>query len=80
MIFSGVIWNMSKKEAKKIQKQIDNLENLLKRLEIRPCKGDKEIKQKEIEIAELKNQIHSSKNERDGHLYGLPKKTRDDQM
>ena len=68
-----MIWNMSKKEAKKIQKQIDNLENPLRRLEIRPCKGDNEIKQKEIEIADLKNQIHTLKNERDVHLYGLPK-------
>jgi len=71
---------MSKKEAKKIQKQIDNLENLLRRLEIRPCKGDNEIKQKEIEIVDLKNQIHSLKNERDGHLYDLPKKAHDYQM
>ena len=68
-----MIWNMSKKEAKKIQKQIDNMEKLLRRLEIRPCKGDNEIKQKEIEIADLKNQIHTLKNERDVHLYGLPK-------
>ena len=69
MTFYGIIWNMSKKEAKKTQKQIDNLENLLIRLEIRPCKGDNEIKQKEIEIADLKNQIRSLKNERDGLLY-----------
>ena len=69
-----MIWNMNKKEAKKIQKQIDKLENLLNRLEIRPCKGDNEIKQKEIEIADLKNQIHSLKNESDGHIYGLSKK------
>ena len=66
-----MIWNMNKKEAKKIQKQIDKLENLLNRLEIRPCKGDNEIKQKEIEIADLKNQINFLKNERDGHIYGL---------
>ena len=66
-----MIGNMNKKEAKKIQKQIDKMENLLNRLEIRPCKGDNEIKQKEIEIADLKNHIHSLKNERDGHIYGL---------
>ena len=66
-----MIWNMNRKEAKKIQKQIDKLENLLNRLEIRPCKGDNEIKQKEIEVADLKNQIHSLKNERDGHIYGF---------
>ena len=66
-----MIWNMNKKEAKKIQKQIDKLENLLKRLEIRPCKGDNEIYQKEIEVADLKNKINSLKNERDGHIYGF---------
>ena len=64
---------MNKKEAKKLQKQIANLENLLVRLEIRPCKGDNDIKQKEIEITDLKNQIHSLKNELDGHLYSRSK-------
>jgi peptidoglycan hydrolase CwlO-like protein len=62
---------MNRKEAKKIQKQIDKLKNLLNRLEIRPCKGDNEIEQKEIEVADLKNKIHSLKNERDGHIYGF---------
>ncbi len=71
---------MSKKEVKKIQKQIVNLENLLRRLEIRPCKGDNEIKQKEIEIEDLKNEIHALKIERDGYIYGLPNKAHDDQM
>ena len=75
MTFSGMIWNMNKMEAKKIQKQIDKPEDLLNRLEIRPCKGDNEINQKEIEIADLKNEIQTLKNERDGHIYGLPKKT-----
>ncbi|MFC1862906.1 hypothetical protein ACFL1Z_03015 [Thermodesulfobacteriota bacterium] len=68
---------MDKKALKKIQKQIDKEENLLNRLEIRPCKGDNEIKQKEIEIADLKNQIHSLKNDRDGYIYGLSKKAHD---
>ena len=68
---------MNKKEAKKIQKQIEDLENKLRRLEIRPCKGDSEIKQKEVEIAELKKQIHSFKNKRDGFLYGLQKEAHD---
>ena len=62
---------MKNKEAKKIQKQIGNMENALVRLEIRPCKGDKEIKQKDIEIADLKKQILSLKNDRDGNIYGL---------
>ena len=66
---------MNKKEAKKIQKHIDKLENLLNRLEIRPCKGDNEIKQKDIEVVDLKKQLHSLKNERDGHIYGLQKST-----
>jgi len=64
---------MNKKEAKKILKQIDDLENLLRRLEIRPCKGDNEIRQKEIEIVDLKKHIRSFKNELDGYIYGMPK-------
>ncbi|MFC1863343.1 hypothetical protein ACFL1Z_05250 [Thermodesulfobacteriota bacterium] len=65
---------MNKKETKKIQKQIDNLENQLRSLEIRPCKGDNEMKQKEIEIEDLKNNIKMLKNERIRHLYDLGKK------
>lgn len=64
---------MNKKEAKKILKQIDDLENLLRRLEIRPCKGDNEIRQKEIEIVDLKKHIRSIKNECDGYIYGMQK-------
>lgn len=60
---------MNKKEAKKINKQINSLKNLLIKLEIRPCKGDNDIKQKEVEIVDLKDKIHSLKNERDSHLY-----------
>ena len=71
---------MNKTEAKKIKKQIDSLEKLLRRLEIRPCMGDSEIKQKEIEVADLKNEITSYKNERDGHIYGLQKNTHNNQM
>lgn len=66
---------MNKKEFKILLKQIDKEENLLKKLEIHPCKGDNEIKQKEIEIADLKKQIHSLKNKRDDYIYGLSKKS-----
>ena len=62
---------MNKKEVKTVQKQINNMEKVLRRLEIRPCKGDIEIKQKDIEIVDLNKQLRSLKNERDGHIYGL---------
>ena len=66
---------MQKNEAKKIQKKIGHMENALLKLEIRPCKGDKELKQKDIEITDLKMQILSLKNDRDGNIYGLQKRT-----
>lgn len=59
----------SKKLIKKIQKQIDDSMDLLQKLEIRPCKGDADIKQKENEIADLKRHIQSLKKEYDRHQY-----------
>ena len=59
----------SKNQIKKLQKEIDDSIDLLRKLEIRPCKGDTDIKQKEMEIADLKKHIQSLENERDRHVY-----------
>ena len=60
---------MRKREIKEIQKQINDSVSLLKRLEIRPCNGDKEIRQKELEIEDLKSHIHSLERECDRLAY-----------
>ena len=66
---------MSKRELKKLEKQIQDSIELLKRLEIRPCRGDNDIKQKEIEINDLKKHIVSLEKERDGYLYHWQEKS-----
>lgn len=60
---------MNKQELKKIEKQIEDALNLLREIEIRPCKGDADIKQKEIEIEELENHIRALEKDHDQQLY-----------
>ncbi len=59
----------SKNKIKIIQKELKQAINLLRRLEIRPCRGDSDIKQKDIEIVDLMDRIKSLVNERDSYLY-----------
>jgi len=76
-----MIRNMDKKkESKKIQKQINKLEKLLIKMEIRPCRGDKDIIQKEIDVENLKDQILSLKKEYDVYFYTQSKTAPDYQM
>ena len=60
---------MHEQKIKKIEKQIKDSNELLTKLELRPCQGDKDLKQKDFEIAELKSHIASLEKERDGYLY-----------
>ena len=60
---------MNKQALKKIEKQIKDSFESLRKLEIRPCNGDKDIKQRELEITELKSYIKSLEKERDRYLY-----------
>jgi hypothetical protein len=58
-----------KSQIKKIQKEIDNLRKRLKKLELRPCKNDADILQKENEIEDLKKHIRSLEIKRDRYIY-----------
>lgn len=57
------------KQIKKIQKDIEQHKDLLSKLEIRPCQGDADIKQKDIDIEELKQHIHFLEEELDRSRY-----------
>jgi hypothetical protein len=61
--------NKGKRQIKKIQKEIHSLRNRLKKTELRPCKGDSEILQKEKDIKGLKKQIHSLEVECDRYTF-----------
>ena len=60
-----------KKKIKQLEKKIDTLERTLGRTELRPCQGDKDLKEREEEITELITEIKTLKQERDKHLYPL---------
>ena len=46
------------KDIKKIQKEIDRLKIELRKIEIRPCHGDAELKRKDEEVIILKKEIY----------------------
>ena len=58
-----------KKKIKQLQKEIDALEKTLSQTELRPCKGDNDLRKREEEIAELIKEIRILKNERDKFVY-----------
>ncbi len=60
---------VNQKKIKKLNKKIDNYKKMLERLELRPCKGDADIIQREKEVEDLKNSIYSLEIERDQYLY-----------
>jgi len=47
----------SRKDIKKSQKELYRLKELLKKLEIRPCQGDADLRQKDEEVKMLKREI-----------------------
>jgi hypothetical protein len=51
------------KAGKKIQKEIKRLREELNKVELRPCSGDLELKQKEKEILKLKRDIYELERE-----------------
>ncbi len=48
-----------KNQIKKIQKEIDKINKTLRKLELRPCRHDADILQKEKEIEDLKRRVRS---------------------
>ena len=60
-----------KKKIKKIQNEIDQLEELFKKMELRPCQGDDDLSQKEEDMTRLRNEINAKKMERDQYKYSV---------
>ena len=58
-----------KKKIKQLQKKIDILERTLSQTEVRPCKGDNDLKEREEEITGLIKEIRILKKERDKYVY-----------
>ena len=48
----------SQKDSKKIKKELFRLKEILKKLEIRPCQGDRDLKQKDEEVEILNREIY----------------------
>ncbi|MDB4444332.1 hypothetical protein N9174_03240 [bacterium] len=61
----------TKKKIKKIQNEIDQLEELFKKMELRPCQGDADLSQKEEDMNDLKEKISAKKMERDRYKYSV---------
>ena len=59
----------AKQKIKKLNKKLQKLEKSFKKMELRPCKGDEELKQKEIDLVLLREQIHDLERERDSLIY-----------
>ena len=51
------------KANKNIQKEIKRLRDELKKVELRPCSGDLELKQKEKDFSTLKREIYEMERE-----------------
>ena len=60
---------IDKKKIKKLNKKIKGIEKAYHRMEMRPCKGDKDLKQRDIELRMLREQIHALERERDTLMY-----------
>lgn len=58
-----------KRIIKKIQKEIDKLKEDFKRMELRPCHGDADLRQKEKDLEALKEKIRALEKDRDRLSY-----------
>lgn len=59
----------TKKELKKIDKEIEELEKLYEELYISPCQNDRELREKEQALTELKTKTHELEKKRDRLAY-----------
>ncbi len=53
----------SRKNLKKIQKEMERLKEVYKKLELRPCHTDAELEKKDKELRMLKNEIYKLERE-----------------
>jgi hypothetical protein len=60
----------SKKETvKQIQKEIEKLRDEYSKMELRPCRGDADLVERDRELEMLKEEIYTLEREKDKHLY-----------
>jgi chromosome segregation ATPase len=58
-----------KKAIKELKKEIEKLRDEYERIELRPCQGDTDLRQRENELEILKSKIYELEKERDTFLY-----------
>lgn len=58
-----------KKAIKNLQKEIEKLRDEYEKIEVRPCRGDADLHQRENELEILKSKISQLEKERDTYLY-----------
>ena len=58
-----------KKAIKELKKEIEKLRHEYERIELRPCQGDTDLRQRENELDILKSKIYELQRERDNRLY-----------
>jgi hypothetical protein len=59
----------TRKNFKRIQKEINKLKAQLSKIELRPCRGDADIQQKENELRMIKREIYEL--EKEANQYAL---------
>jgi chromosome segregation ATPase len=58
-----------KKAIKELQKEVEKLRDEYEKIELRPCRGDADLHQRENELEILKSKISQLEKERDKYLY-----------
>ncbi|MFC1867288.1 hypothetical protein ACFL0H_04050 [Thermodesulfobacteriota bacterium] len=53
----------NQKSVKRIQKEITRLKEEFKKLEIRPCQGDADIRKKDLDLLTLRREIYELEKE-----------------
>ena len=58
-----------KSTVREIQKGMARLRDEYKKVELRPCRGDADLRQRENELGILKSRIYALEKQRDKYLY-----------
>jgi chromosome segregation ATPase len=58
-----------KKAIKELKREIEKLRDEYEKIELRPCQGDTDLRQRENELEILKSKIYDLEKERDTYLY-----------
>lgn len=58
-----------KKIVKEIQKKLNKLKEDFRKMELRPCHGDADLRQREKDLEILKQRIGALEKERDQYVY-----------